>query len=86
MIAQMISEGAGGTAAGDGLAQVINTAGGNDVSTFYKAARIYNSGAVDASGDLAKGISTHCYSSDIANRLTGWVKAKTACTLDVATS
>ena len=85
-IAQMISEGAGGTEAGDGLAQCINQADGSDVSTFYKAARIYNSGSVDASGDLGKGIATHCYASDIANRLTGWVKAKSQCTLDPASA
>ena len=81
-ITQMISEGAGGTAAGDGLAQAINQAGGQGASTFYKAARIYNSGKVDASGDLGKGVATHCYASDIANRLTGWVHAITTCTLD----
>ncbi|KAL8791131.1 MAG: hypothetical protein Q9195_006028 [Heterodermia aff. obscurata] len=85
-IAQMISDGAGGTAAGDGLAQALNQAKVGDVSAFYKAARIYDSGSVDASGDLGKGIATHCYSSDIANRLTGWVTAKTACTLDPATA
>lgn len=84
-ITQMISEGTGGTAAGDGLAQGINQAGGNDVSAFYKAARIYNSGSIDASGDLGKGIATHCYASDVANRLTGWVNAATGCTLDPAT-
>ena len=83
-IAQMISEGTGGTAAGGGLAQAINQAGGQDVSAFYKAARIYDSGKVDASGDLGKGIATHCYASDIANRLTGWVRANTTCTLDHA--
>ena len=81
-IAQMISEGTGGTAAGDGLAQGINQAGGNDVSAFYKAARIYNSGSIDASGDLGAGIATHCYASDVANRLTGWVSAPSGCTLD----
>ena len=85
-IAQMISEGTGGTAGGDGLAQGINQAGGNDVSAFYKAARIYNSGSIDASGDLGKGIATHCYASDVANRLTGWVNAQTGCTLDPASS
>lgn len=56
----MISEGTAGTADGDGLVQCIDQAGASDVSAFYKAARIYNSGSVDASGDLGKGISTHC--------------------------
>ena len=37
---------------------------------FYIAARLYNSGSVDPSGNLQAGIATHCYSSDIANRLT----------------
>lgn len=83
-IAMMISEGTGGTAKGDGLAQVINKAGGDDVSAFYKAARMYNSGSIDASGDLGKGIATHCYASDVANRLTGWVQAETACPLETA--
>jgi len=81
-ITGMISEGTGGTAAGPGLAQLINAAGGSDASTFYKAARAYNSGSVDASGDLGQGIATHCYASDVANRLMGWVQAPTGCTLD----
>lgn len=51
-------------------------------SQAYRAARIYNSGRVDPSGDLGKGIATHCYASDVANRLTGWVHAKSTCTLD----
>ena len=41
-------------------------------------------GSVDPSGDLGKGISTHCYASDIANRLTGWVMAPHDCYLDGA--
>lgn len=53
-----------------------------DASRFYRAARVYNSGSIDPSGDLGKGIATRCYASDIANRLTGWVKAETKCTLD----
>ena len=81
-ITEMITEGTGGTPDGDGLAQCINESGAGDVSAFYKAARIYNSGSIDSSGDLGKGIATHCYSSDIANRLTGWVTAPHGCTLD----
>lgn len=49
---------------------------------FYIAARLYNSGSVDPSNKLEKGIATHCYSSDIANRLTGWVQAAHGCNLD----
>lgn len=52
------------------------------VSQVYRAARIYNSGRVDPSGDLGKGIATHCYASDVANRLTGRVHAKSTCMLD----
>ena len=81
-ITQMIREGAAGTDDGDGLAQCINNAGTNDAEVFYRAARIYNSGSVDGSGDLGAGIATHCYSSDIANRLTGWVQAPHGCNLD----
>lgn len=83
-ITQMIQEGTGGTASGDGLAQCLNEAGTSDVSAFYRAARIYNSGSIAASGDLGQGVSTHCYASDIANRLTGWVRSPHNCTLDGA--
>ncbi|KAG5959971.1 hypothetical protein E4U57_007536 [Claviceps arundinis] len=65
-IHQMISEGVSGTAAGDGLANCINVAGGADVSAFYKAARIYNSGSIAKTGQLQDGIATHCYASDVA--------------------
>lgn len=81
-ITQMIQDGTAGTDDGDGLAQCINESGAGDVSAFYKAARIYNSGSVDSSGDLGAGIATHCYASDIANRLTGWVNATHKCSLD----
>ncbi|KAK4958434.1 Protein nud1 [Elasticomyces elasticus] len=80
-ITQMIKDGSTGTAAGDGLEQTISQSGATDVSKYYKGARIYNSGSIASSGKLEDGIATHCYSSDIANRLTGWVKAETLCTL-----
>lgn len=83
-ITQMISDGTAGTPTGDGLAQCLNEAGTSDVSAYYRAARIYNSGSVDSSGDLGKGVATHCYASDIANRLTGWVQYPKNCTLDGA--
>ena len=82
MVLRMVQDGTGGTDWGDGLAQCINKAETNDVSAFYRAARIYNSGSVDDSGDLEDGIATHCYVSDIANRLTGWTKHKHDCELD----
>ncbi|MCJ1342370.1 hypothetical protein MMC31_000552 [Peltigera leucophlebia] len=80
-ITQMIREGSAGTSDGDGLAQCINLSNSASVTGFYKAARIYNSGSIDASGDLCKGIATKCYASDIANRLTGWVYADHNCFL-----
>ncbi|QUC23470.1 uncharacterized protein UV8b_07711 [Ustilaginoidea virens] len=70
-IQEMISEGTAGTDAGDGLAGCINRSGRDDVSAFYRASRIYNSGSIASSGLLQDGIATHCYASDIANRLTG---------------
>ena len=82
VITRMTREGTAGTRDGDGLAQCINQSGKGDARAFYIAARLYNSGSVDGSGDLCKGIATHCYSSDIANRLTGWVEAPHRCSLD----
>lgn len=81
-ITQMIRDGSAGTASGDGLAQCINESGASDVSAFYKAARIYNAGSLASDGDLGAPGATRCYSSDIANRLTGWVQATSDCTLD----
>ena len=68
------------------LSKVINQAsarfGVTGSRAFYIAARLYNSGSVDPSNILERGIATHCYSSDIANRLTGWVLANHACSFD----
>jgi hypothetical protein len=80
----MISEGSTGTAKGDGLKQVITKAknqGATGAQAFYWAARIYNTGSYTAGADLAKvQYGTACYSSDIANRLTGWAsKDKSPC-------
>ena len=60
-----------------GLVMALRTAttvkgGVDDVSRYYRAARVYNSGSVDPSGDLGQGVATHCYASDVANRLRGW--------------
>jgi hypothetical protein len=74
-ITQMIRDGTAGTTQGDGLVQVLRQSNGN----YYKAARRYNSGSIDSSGLLERGGSVHCYSSDIANRLTGWVDAHSTC-------
>jgi hypothetical protein len=81
-ITQMVTDGTGGTPDGDGLAQCINQSGWGTEADFYRAARLYNSGSIDGSGNLQDGIATHCYSSDIANRLTGWVSAEHGCYLD----
>lgn len=71
MIMGMISDGAG-VGLEFGLSQAIKQSGASDVSKYYKGARIYNSGSIAASGNLGDGIATHCYASDIANRLLGW--------------
>ncbi|KIX06223.1 uncharacterized protein Z518_04198 [Rhinocladiella mackenziei CBS 650.93] len=82
----MISDGVAGTDAGHGFAADINAqadvAGIEYAEAYYRAARLYNSGAIDPSGDLGKGSATHCYSSDIANRLVGWTDSESKCTLD----
>ncbi|KAL3472387.1 hypothetical protein BJX99DRAFT_235667 [Aspergillus californicus] len=78
-ITQMIKDGTAGTSDGDGLKACLEQAGGDDVSAFYRAARIYNSGSIAASGNLGQGIATHCYSSDVANRLTGWNTGASSC-------
>jgi hypothetical protein len=71
---------------GHGYASDINAQATVDgveyAQAYYRAARFYNSGEIDPSGDLGKGSATHCYASDIANRLTGWTDAPSACTLD----
>ncbi|KAI7309157.1 hypothetical protein KC315_g13099 [Hortaea werneckii] len=78
-IRQMVSDGVEGTDSGHGLKQLLEEEGGN----FFKAARRYNSGSIDPSGDLSKGVATHCYASDVANRLIGTLTGEaSACTLD----
>jgi hypothetical protein len=71
----MVQDGTQGTDEGWGLVQNLNTYGNP-----YKAMRGYNSGYIPTSGDLSeKAGATACYVSDMANRLTGWVRAKTTC-------
>lgn len=73
-IHQMILDGTNGTSSREGLAQLLDKPGAADgVSRFYRAARWYNGGGVDASGDLGKGCCVASFASDVANRLTGWV-------------
>lgn len=80
-ILQMVKDGAEGTASGAGLKQCLAQVGGRGgrVSTYYRAARCYNSGSVAPSGNLGQGIATPCYVSDIANRLLGWSVGPSHC-------
>ncbi|KAJ5875669.1 uncharacterized protein N7473_013016 [Penicillium subrubescens] len=79
-IEQMIRDGTMGTTEGDGLQQLIEANGGTgDVTAYYKAARCYNSGSIASGGNLGAGIATHCYASDIANRLLGWASGTSSC-------
>lgn len=74
-ILAMVQDGTQGTKKGNGLVQELNMYGDP-----YKAARAYNSGYIPKSGDLSEAAgATACYVSDVANRLTGWVKAKSSC-------
>jgi hypothetical protein len=81
-VTQMITDGTAGTSSGDGLKQCLAQTGATDVSMYYKAARIYNSGSIASTKNLGQGIATHCYASDIANRLTGWSTGPSSCTPD----
>ncbi|KAF7865845.1 hypothetical protein EAF04_006010 [Stromatinia cepivora] len=76
---QMITDGTAGTASGDGLKQCLAETGATDVSMYYKAARIYNSGSIASGGNLGDGVATHCYATDVANRLTGWYTGTSSC-------
>jgi len=79
-ITQMITDGTSGTSSGWGLVDCIAHSGASDVSKYYIAARIYNSGSVAPGGNLGQGGATHCYVSDIANRLVGWASGPSSCT------
>ena len=78
-ILQMIKDGTEGTSSGDGLKQCLAKNGGNGATAYYRAARCYNSGSVASSGNLGQGVSTHCYVSDVANRLLGWSSGPSSC-------
>ena len=67
-ITQMLKDGTDGTGEGTtSLVAALAEADCTDVSRYYKAARIYNSGSIDVSGLLQDGVATHCYASDVAN-------------------
>ncbi|KAJ5372286.1 hypothetical protein N7517_004292 [Penicillium concentricum] len=80
MIKQMIKDGTAGTTQGDGLKQCYESQSGAEAAKYYKAARTYNSGSIDPSGNLGQGGATHCYASDIANRVRGWAGDMSECT------
>lgn len=62
------------------MKQCLAEANASDVSQYYKAARIYNSGLLGTVlTNLGAGGSTHCYASDTANRLTGWSSRLSGC-------
>jgi hypothetical protein len=79
MILQMIKDGTEGTSAGDGLKQCYAAQSGEEGAKYFRAARTYNSGSIASSGNLGQGIATHCYASDIANRVSGWAGDVTEC-------
>lgn len=84
----MIRDGVSGTTAGDELAALLNLAAvvsggaldGSSAQLYYQVARAYNSGQLDRTNLDFKFSSSRCYSMDIANRLTGWIRAAKQCT------
>lgn len=85
-IRQMIEDGVQGTSSGPGLVQYMGT----DPSYAYtnnrwpnnpfSAARCYNSGSVDPSGNLDDAEwGVRSYANDVANRLLGWDGLDTGC-------
>jgi hypothetical protein len=87
----MVQDGVGGTSAGAGLAEYLNAAvgygqaaglanmDGANAQIYYQAARQYNSGSVNY-GNLDDAFQSNpCYAMNIANRLTGWVRAVPSC-------
>ncbi|KAJ5718195.1 hypothetical protein N7488_003841 [Penicillium malachiteum] len=82
-IHQMIVDGVEGTSSGDGLKALITQEGGSTTAlSHYKAARCYNSGSVASDGNLGQGDATHCYVSDITNRILGWSSGTSDCDED----
>ncbi|KAK6375869.1 hypothetical protein LTS17_007691 [Exophiala oligosperma] len=87
-IHQMIVDGTAARVDGPTLINALNKAQQMDncepAQAFYRAARLYNSGMNSLQSGLDLGgvtSGTPCYSSDIANRLVGWVNASTMCFL-----
>ncbi|KAF2161493.1 hypothetical protein M409DRAFT_69823 [Zasmidium cellare ATCC 36951] len=74
-IVQMINDGTAPNAAGVDLKDLLGESNKTDVSMYYIASRMYNSGklSVGADGELSVGGANACYAADIANRLRGYV-------------
>lgn len=74
-----------GQAKGPGLLQNYRTAGTmspvSDAARYYITSRIYNSGSY-VQNNLGCGVATHCYVSDVANRLRGWAGDSSPCNSD----
>jgi hypothetical protein len=68
----MVSDVIPGTASGEGLQQLVEDAGVNDVSKYYKALVLYSPGVLPEWSDLGDGDASACVASDFANRLMGW--------------
>lgn len=71
----MINDGTAPNAARVDLSDLIEDSNKTDVSRFYIASRMYNSGrlSVGVGGELSVGGANACYAADIANRLRGYV-------------
>jgi hypothetical protein len=82
-ITGMIQEGVMGTGYDmtNGFKPLIDSHGGpSDAQNYYVAAKLYNSGQRSDILQLSLSLTaTACYSSDIANRLTGWTTAASGC-------
>jgi len=81
-IQQMISDGTGGTDMVMHLLSALMRADGPMMRTFIGLREFTIVALLRAVAIFEDGIATHCYASDIANRLTGWVWAPHGCTLD----
>jgi hypothetical protein len=75
-IERMVLDGTDSNPAGVNLKDLIVTANASDVSRYYKAVRMYNSGplSIHEDGDLSgRPAANACYASDLANRLLGYL-------------
>jgi hypothetical protein len=75
----MINGGVLGTASGEDMQQLVEEAGVDDVSKYYRVLVLYNSVVLPESGNVGNGRATACYASDLANRLMGWTGIGRTC-------